>query len=72
MSKKIMAKKVGPHGDLFDDGVYDGVKKVCVGEDDGRVSSIEFVYAKGNQSITKSHGNKKPQESKEVYIYIYL
>ncbi|KAL1201676.1 Jacalin-related lectin 45 [Cardamine amara subsp. amara] len=63
-----MAKKVLPHGDRFDDGVYDSVKKVCVGEDGGRVSFIAFEYAKGDQSITESHGNKNPQERKQFLL----
>ncbi|CAL9226483.1 unnamed protein product [Arabidopsis halleri] len=40
-----MAKKVeiyGGFGDEFDDGVYDSVRKVCVGVDGDRVSSVEF------------------------------
>lgn len=69
-------KQVKPHGVFgvfwddvvsWDDGVYDGVKKVRVGEDSDRVSFVEFEYAKGEQSITHSHG-KKPQELKEVFI----
>ncbi|KAG5413688.1 hypothetical protein IGI04_001255 [Brassica rapa subsp. trilocularis] len=43
-------------GHSWDDGAYDGLRKVCIGEDGGRVSSVEFVYAKGNECITHCHG----------------
>ncbi|KAF3603829.1 hypothetical protein F2Q69_00033759 [Brassica cretica] len=43
-------------GHSWDDGAYDGLRKVCIGEDGGGVSSVEFVYAKGNECITHCHG----------------
>ncbi|KAF3534376.1 hypothetical protein DY000_02037872 [Brassica cretica] len=43
-------------GHSWDDGAYDGLRKVFIGEDGGRVSSVEFVYAKGNECITHCHG----------------
>ncbi|KAJ4912911.1 Jacalin-related lectin 45 [Raphanus sativus] len=46
----------GSDGHSWDDGAYDGLRKVCVGEDAGRVTSVEFVYAKGDQRITHCHG----------------
>ncbi|CDY70857.1 BnaAnng35290D [Brassica napus] len=46
----------GSDGHSWDDGAYDGLRKVCIGEDGGRVSSVEFVYAKGDQRITHCHG----------------
>lgn len=68
-------KQLEPHGaslgGSWDDGVYDCVRKVCVGEDGDRVSSVEFEYSKGDQLITHCHG-KKLQERKEVYIYWFL
>ncbi|VVA97893.1 unnamed protein product [Arabis nemorensis] len=55
-----MSRKVGPYGgdngNEWDDGVYDGLRKVYVGEDGDRVSYVEFEYVKGDQSITLSHG----------------
>lgn len=58
----------GSGGVSWDDGVYEGVKKVCVGEDGERVSYVEFEYGKGGQSITHSHGKKPQEKPKEVYI----
>ncbi|KAG7546540.1 Jacalin-like lectin domain [Arabidopsis suecica] len=66
-----MAKKVGIYGgigDEFDDGVYDSVRKVCVGVDGDRVSSVEFEYGKGDQTITLSHGKKSSEERKEFVL----
>ncbi|CAE6182242.1 unnamed protein product [Arabidopsis arenosa] len=68
---KTMAKKVGIYGGIgeeFDDGVYDSVRKVCVGVDGDRVSSVEFEYGKGDQTITLSHGKKSSQERKEFVL----
>ncbi|XP_023634928.1 jacalin-related lectin 45 [Capsella rubella] len=64
-------KQLEPHGALlgvsWDDGVYDCVRKVRVGEDGGRLSSVEFEYANGNQLISHRHG-KKLQERKEFVL----
>ncbi|XP_010434005.1 PREDICTED: jacalin-related lectin 45-like [Camelina sativa] len=64
-------KQVKPHGgivgDAWDDGVYDCVRKVRVGEDADRVTSVEFVYSNGDQLITYCHG-KKLQERKEFVL----
>ena len=55
-------------GHSWDDGAYDGLRKVCIGEDGGGVSSVEFVYAKGNECITHCHG-RHSNERKQVYTY---
>ncbi|EFH41470.1 jacalin lectin family protein [Arabidopsis lyrata subsp. lyrata] len=51
----------GSNGVSWDDGAYDGLNKLCVGEDDHCVSSVEFHYVKGNDRITHCHG----KDSKE-------
>ncbi|CAF2149225.1 unnamed protein product [Brassica napus] len=53
---KQLEPQGGSDGHSWDDGAYDGLRKVCIGEDGGRVSSVEFVYAKGDQRITHCHG----------------
>ncbi|EOA18258.1 hypothetical protein CARUB_v10006751mg, partial [Capsella rubella] len=68
MSKKVRSFG-GDSGDEFDDGVYDIVRKMCVGEDSDRVSSLEIEYGKGNQLITLSHGNKLQQRKEFVLDY---
>ncbi|XP_023633810.1 jacalin-related lectin 45 [Capsella rubella] len=67
MSKKVRSFG-GDSGDEFDDGVYDIVRKMCVGEDSDRVSSLEIEYGKGNQLITLSHGNKLQQHDEGGFI----
>ncbi|XP_010434006.1 PREDICTED: jacalin-related lectin 45-like [Camelina sativa] len=64
-------KQVKPHGgffgDAWDDGVYDCVRKVRVGEDADRVTSVEFEYSIGDQLMTHCHG-KIRQERKEFVL----
>ncbi|KAL9813335.1 Jacalin-related lectin 45 [Arabidopsis thaliana] len=51
----------GSNGVSWDDGAYDRLSKLCVGEDAHCVSSVEFHYVKGNDRITHCHG----KDSKE-------
>ncbi|XP_010451258.1 PREDICTED: jacalin-related lectin 45 [Camelina sativa] len=61
-------KQVEPHGGIYgddwDDGVYDCVRKVRVGEDADRVTSVEFVYSNGDQLITHSHGKLQQEHDR--------
>ncbi|KAL1200771.1 Myrosinase-binding protein 1 [Cardamine amara subsp. amara] len=44
-------------GTEWDDGAYDGVKKVCVGQAQDGISVVKFVYDKGSEVITgDEHG----------------
>lgn len=66
-----MEPQGGSNGVSWDDGAYDRLSKLCVGEDAHCVSSVEFHYVKGNDRITHCHG-KDSKERKEVYIYMYV
>ncbi|CAN6861956.1 unnamed protein product [Brassica oleracea] len=56
----VMSKRVGPMGGnmgvAFDDGVFDGVKKIVVGRDQGCVSYIKIEYEKDAKFETREHG----------------
>ncbi|XP_010421310.2 PREDICTED: myrosinase-binding protein 2-like [Camelina sativa] len=55
-----MSEKMGPvggsMGGVFDDGVYDGVKKITVGKDIDCVSYIKIEYEKDGKFVTHEHG----------------
>ncbi|KAL0719361.1 hypothetical protein Bca4012_068685 [Brassica carinata] len=58
MAQKVEAQG-GVGGDVWDDGVYDGVRKVHVGQGQDGVSFINAVYEKGSQEVEGGeHGNK--------------
>ncbi|EOA20525.1 hypothetical protein CARUB_v10000839mg [Capsella rubella] len=46
----------GDMGVAFDDGVFDGVKKITVGKDLGCVSYIKIEYEKNGNFLTREHG----------------
>ena len=56
----VMSQRVGPMGGnmgvAFDDGVFDGVKKIVVGRDQGCVSYIKIEYEKDAKFETREHG----------------
>lgn len=63
---KQLEPQGGNGGSAWDDGVYDGVKKILIGQDGNRISYVRFEYVvKGSTSIPHSHGKRK-QEPKEV------
>ncbi|CAH8278128.1 unnamed protein product [Arabidopsis lyrata] len=64
---KQLEPQGGSNGVSWDDGAYDGLNKLCVGEDDHCVSSVEFHYVKGNDRITHCHG-KDSKERKEFVL----
>ncbi|KAL1200768.1 PYK10-binding protein 2 [Cardamine amara subsp. amara] len=45
-------------GTEWDDGAYDGVKKVCVGQGQDGISVVKFVYAKGTVEVVGSEHGK--------------
>lgn len=64
----------GNGGDAWDDGAFDGVRKVVVGRSGKFVSYIRFEYAKGQRIVPHSHGQRyeAPQEVINLDIYIYI
>ncbi|CDY20197.1 BnaA01g28050D [Brassica napus] len=57
MAQKVEAQR-GVEGDVWDDGFYDGVRKVHVGQGQDGVSFINAVYEKGSQEVEGGeHGN---------------
>lgn len=76
--KKIMAKRVGPVGnylgDAFDDGVFDGVKKIIVsveGSPYNCISMIKIEYEKDGKLESRQHGTVRG-ELKEVKNGIFF
>ncbi|KAL1223462.1 Jacalin-related lectin 22 [Cardamine amara subsp. amara] len=67
-----MSQKVGPfggrNGNPFDDGVYDVVRKLTVGENEDGVSYIKIEYEKDGKIVTKEHGNNKTHTLKEFQL----
>ncbi|CAH8260709.1 unnamed protein product [Arabidopsis lyrata] len=65
---KQLEPQGGNGGSAWDDGVYDGVKKILIGQDGNRISYVRFEYVvKGSTSIPHSHGKRK-QEPKEFVL----
>ncbi|CAH2036446.1 unnamed protein product [Thlaspi arvense] len=58
-----LSVKIGPiggtKGNTFDDGVFDGVKKVTVGKDEYSVTYIKIEYANGGKFETREHGTAR-------------
>ncbi|KAF8083400.1 hypothetical protein N665_0775s0002 [Sinapis alba] len=54
----------GTEGNAWDDGAFDGVRKVVVGRSGKFVSYVRFEYAKGQRTVPHSHGvrDEAPQE----------
>jgi len=48
----------GDEGTAWDDGAFDGVKKVYIGQAQDGISAVKFVYDKGAEDIVgDEHGN---------------
>ena len=45
-------------GETFDDGAYDNVRKVYVGQVDSNVAYLKFEYEKDGRRITHEHGQR--------------
>lgn len=54
----------GDGGFAWDDGAFDGVRKVIVGLNGKSVGYVRFEYAKGQRTVPHAHGHKQeaPQE----------
>lgn len=60
-------------GAFWDDGVYDGVRKIYVGQCENGIAFLKFVYDKDTRMVIgDDHGNKTPLEVKEVILIIKL
>ncbi|VVB00508.1 unnamed protein product [Arabis nemorensis] len=67
--KKLDAKG-GGEGDIWDDGVFDGVRKVHVGQYTDGVSFVKIEYNKGSQVIIgDGHGKQSMLEPETVGKY---
>lgn len=57
-------------GTAWDDGAYDGVKKVYVGQAESGISAVKFVYDKGAADVVGAeHGTSTLLGFEEVTIY---
>lgn len=66
--------KGGDGGASWDDGVFDGVRKIYIGQGDNGVASVKFVYDKNNQVVLgEDHGKMTLLGYEEVIIlYCYF
>ncbi|CAE5962792.1 unnamed protein product [Arabidopsis arenosa] len=56
-------------GAFWDDGVYDGVRKIYVGQCENGIAFLKFVYDKDMRMVIgDDHGNKTPFEVKELEL----
>ncbi|CAH8361337.1 unnamed protein product [Eruca vesicaria subsp. sativa] len=71
MAQKLDAKG-GEKGDLWDDGVHENVRKVCVGQGQDCISFIKFEYVDGSQVVVgDEHGKHTFEVDADDYI-IYV
>ncbi|KAL0796713.1 hypothetical protein Bca101_068090 [Brassica carinata] len=59
----------GSEGNAWDDGAFDGVRKVVVGRSGKFVSYVRFEYAKGQRTVPHSHG--KIDEATREFVVDY-
>ncbi|KAG7568540.1 Jacalin-like lectin domain [Arabidopsis thaliana x Arabidopsis arenosa] len=58
MAQKVEAKG-GEIGDVWDDGAYDGVRKVYVGQGEDGIAFVKFEYVNGSQVVVGDERGKK-------------
>ena len=62
----------GEGGSEWDDDVYEGVRKVYVGQDLSRITYIKFEYVKeGGEVVTREYGTVTQEDPREVLHCIY-
>ncbi|CAN8314165.1 unnamed protein product [Cochlearia groenlandica] len=73
MSEKVLAEG-GTGGGAWNDGIFDGVKKVSVGRDKYCVTYVKFKYDKDSAVEAHEHGvkNETPQEFSINYPHEYI
>lgn len=63
----------GLRGESWDDGVFDGVRKLYVGQGDNGVAFLKVVYGRDTRIIIgEDHGNTTPLDVKEVRFFSFL
>ena len=72
LQAKEMVQKVeargGEIGDVWDDGAYDGVRKVYVGQGEDGIAFVKFEYVNGSQEVVgDERGKKTLLGAEEVY-----
>ncbi|CAD5315287.1 unnamed protein product [Arabidopsis thaliana] len=68
-SLKHFKPQGGNGGSAWDDGAFDGVRKVLVGRNGKFVSYVRFEYAKGERMVPHAHG--KRQEAPQEFVVDY-
>lgn len=59
----------GDGGTSWDDGAFDGVRKVFVGQTTIGIGEVKFVYGKGDAEIVgDEHGKRIPMGGEEVHF----
>jgi len=61
----------GEGGREWDDDVYEGVRKVYVGQDINRITYVKFEYVKEDGQVVTTEYGKIIQQPKEVLHFIY-
>lgn len=61
----------GEGGREWDDDVYEGVRKVYVGQDINRITYVKFEYVKEDGKVVTSEYGTINQQPKEVLHCIY-
>jgi len=70
-AEKLQAQG-GNQGDSWDDGVFEGVRKLYVGQGKNCVAFLKVVYDSNTQVVIgEDHGNKTLFEVKEVINYYF-
>lgn len=59
----------GEGGREWDDDVYEGVRKVYVGQDTNRISYVKFEYVKEDGKVVTSEYGTIDQQPKEVLLW---
>lgn len=68
MSEKLEAAG-GDMGNPFDDGIFDGVKRIIVGKSLLSVSYIKIEYDKDGDTQSREHGQVTRKHKEVDYVY---
>lgn len=70
MAQKVEAKG-GKGGNEWDDGTFDGVRKVYVGKGQDCIAFVKFEYVNGSQVVVgEDRGKKTTLGTEEVLIFM--
>ncbi|KAL1200770.1 Jacalin-related lectin 32 [Cardamine amara subsp. amara] len=61
----------GDEGTAWDDGAYDGVKKVYIGQAEDGISAVKFVYDKGIEDVVGDEHGKSTLLGFEEFVLDY-